>query len=166
MCRVRVTRHHRDTRKHRISTKEPEAKLGIHDIRRYVQVHSPRALTRTRRYRDRDPGHVLRMDADRTPSLLQRCWVVDGKQPPGKTKDLYDSAVHTYICCLASWASASLLDAPNKSEWHDIPRLEALARAASWLSAQVAAQRPSAVTEGAESTSRDLQLAPRTKMQT
>ncbi len=26
-------------------------------------------------------GHVLRMDADRTPPLLQRCWVVEGKQP-------------------------------------------------------------------------------------
>jgi hypothetical protein len=44
-------------------------------------------------------GHVFRMDADRTPSLLQRCWVVDGKQPsgPGKTKVLYDSAVQKLL---------------------------------------------------------------------
>jgi hypothetical protein len=39
------------------------------------------------------------MDADRTPSLLQpqRCWVVDGKQPSGETKDLYDSAVQKLL---------------------------------------------------------------------
>ena len=48
-----------------------EAKLGIHDIRHYVHSRVLRYL-----------GHVFRMDADRTPSLLQRCWVVpvDGKQ--------------------------------------------------------------------------------------
>jgi hypothetical protein len=50
----------------------------------------------------------------------------------------------------------SLLDAANKSEWHNITRPEALAaqaRAASGFSAhwQVAAKRPSAVTKGAES---------------
>ena len=61
MCRV--TRHH--TRKHHISTEELEAKLGIHDIRHYVHSRVLRYL-----------GHVFRMDADRTPSLLQRCWVV------------------------------------------------------------------------------------------
>ena len=50
----------------------------------------------------------------------------------------------------------SLLDASNKSEWHNTTRPEALAaRAASRLPAQVAAQRPSAVTKGAAlSTSR------------
>jgi hypothetical protein len=50
----------------------------------------------------------------------------------------------------------SLLDAANKSEWHNITRPEALAaRAASRFPAQVAAQRPSDVTKGAApSTSR------------
>ena len=96
------------------------------------------------------------MDADRTPSLLQRCWVVDGKQPSGKTKVLYDSAVQK----LLDEVGLSLLDDANKSEWHNITRPEALAaeaRAASGFSAQVAAKRPSAVTKGAassESTSR------------
>ena len=64
MCRV--TRHH--TRNHRISTEEVEAKLGIHDIRHYVHLRALRYLR-----------HVFRMDADRTPSLLQRCWVADGR---------------------------------------------------------------------------------------
>jgi hypothetical protein len=77
MCRV--TRHH--TRKHHISEstepEELEAKLGIHDIRHYVH-HDSRVLGYL--------GHVFRMDADRAPSLLQRCWVVDGKQPSGKIK--------------------------------------------------------------------------------
>ncbi len=65
------------------------------------------------------------MDADRTPSLLQRCqcWVVDGKQPSGKTKVLYDSAVQK----LLDEVGLSLLDAANKSEWHNITRPEALA---------------------------------------
>ena len=80
------------------------------------------------------------MDADRTrtPSLRQRCWV-DGKQPSGKTKDLYDSAVQKLLDELGR----SLLEAPNKSQWHNITRPEALAaqaRAASRLTAQVAAQ--------------------------
>ena len=94
------------------------------------------------------------MDADRTrtPSLLQRCWVVDGKQPSssGKTKVRYDSAVQK----LLHEVGLSLLDAANKSEWHNVTRPEALAaqaRAASGLSAQVAAKRPSAVTKGAAS---------------
>lgn len=94
------------------------------------------------------------MDADRTPSLLQRCWVVDGKQPSGKIKVLYDSAVQK----LLDEVGLSLLDAANKSEWHNITRPEALAaqaRAASGFkfSAQVAAKRPSraAVTKGAAS---------------
>jgi hypothetical protein len=99
-------------------------------------------------------GHVFRMEADRTPSLLQRCWVVDGKQPSGKTKDLYDSAVQKLLDELGR----SLLEASNKSEWHNITRPEALAaqaRAASRFPPQVAAQRPSAVTKGAAlSTSR------------
>ena len=48
----------------------------------------------------------------------------------------------------------SLLDAANKSEWHNITRPEALAaqaRAASRFPALVAAQRPYAVTKGAAS---------------
>jgi hypothetical protein len=94
------------------------------------------------------------MDADRTPSLLQRCcqWVVDGKQPSGKTKVLYDSAA---VQKLLDEVGLSLLDhAANKGEWHNITRTEALAaqaRAASGFSAQVAAKRPSAVTKGAAS---------------
>ena len=94
------------------------------------------------------------MDADRTPSLLQRCWVVDGKQPSGKIKVLYDSAVQK----LLDEVGLSLLDAANKSEWHNITRPEALAaqaRAASGFSAQVAAKRPSqaAVNKGARAAS-------------
>jgi hypothetical protein len=54
------------------------------------------------------------MDADRTPSLLQRCWVVDGKQPEpsGKTKVLYDSAVQKLLDEVP--VGLSLLDAANK----------------------------------------------------
>ncbi len=94
------------------------------------------------------------MDADRTPSLLQRCWVVDGKQPSGKIKVLYDSAVT--VQKLLDEVGLGLLDAANKSAWHNITRPEALAaqaRAASGVSAQVAAKRPSqaAVTKGAAS---------------
>jgi hypothetical protein len=139
----RVTRHH--TRKHLISTEELEAKLGMHDIRHYVHSRVLRYL-----------GHVLRMDADRTPSLLQRCLVVDGKQPSGEIKVLYDSAVQKLLGEVAR--GLSLLDAASrdKSEWHNITRPEALAahwqaRAASGVSAQVAAKRPSAVTKGAAS---------------
>ena len=146
MCRV--TRHH--TRKHRISTEVLlEAKLGIHNIRHYFHSRALRYL-----------GHVFRMDADRTPALLQRCWVVEGKQPSGKIKDPYDSAVHKLLGELG----LSLLDASNKSGWHNITRPEALAAraasklparvAASKLPARVAAQRPSAVTKRAASTSR------------
>ncbi len=69
------------------------------------------------------------MDADRTPSLLQRCWVVDGKQPSGKTKVLYDFAVQKLLDEVG--LSLRLLDAANKSEWHNIlvtrPEPEALA---------------------------------------
>ncbi len=96
------------------------------------------------------------MDADRTPSRfsLQRCWVVDGKQPSGKTKVLYDSAVQKLLD--EAGLTDSLLNAANKSrsEWHSITRPEALAaqaRAASRFPAQVAAKRPSAVTKGAAS---------------
>ena len=78
--------------------------------------------------------------------------MVDGKQPSGKIKVLYDSAVQK----LLDEVGLSLLDAANKSEWHNITRPEALAaqaRAASGFSAQVAAKRPSqaAVTKGAAS---------------
>ncbi len=84
--------------------------------------------------------------------------MVDGnlKQPQasGKIKVLYDSAAQK----LLDEVGLSLLDAANlllnKSEWHNITRPEALAaqvRAASGFSAQVAAQRPSAVTKGAAS---------------
>ncbi len=81
--------------------------MGIHwhDIRHYAHSRALRYL-----------GHVFRMDTDRTPSLLQRCWVVDGKQHSGKTKDLYDSAVQKLLYELG----LSLLDASNKSEWHSI----------------------------------------------
>ena len=84
--------------------------------------------------------------------------------PEGKTtgKDLYDSAVKK----LLDEVGLSLLDAANKSEWHNlnITRPEALAaqaRAASRFPAQVAAaQRPSAATKrAASSTSRALQRA-------
>jgi hypothetical protein len=83
---------------------------------------------------------------------------VEGKQPSGKIKDLYDSAAHTLLGELG----LSLPDASNKSEWHhSITRPEALqvaARAASKLPARgrlgVAARRPSAVTQRAASTSR------------
>ncbi len=70
-----------------------------------------------------------------------------------KPKDLYDFVVKKLLDELG----LSLLDAANKSEWHNITRPEALAaqaRAASGFSAQVAAKRPSAVTKGATSTSR------------
>jgi hypothetical protein len=72
-------------------------------------------------HRKLDPGRRCprqphSMDADRTPSLLQRCWVVDGKQPSGKIKVLYDSAVQK----LLDEVGLSLLDAANKSEWHNI----------------------------------------------
>jgi hypothetical protein len=53
------------------------------------------------------------MDADRTPSLLQRCWVVDGKQPSGKTKDLYDSALQNLKMLDQLRLGLSLLDASN-----------------------------------------------------
>ncbi len=87
------------------------------------------------------------MDANRTQSLLQRCWVVDsdGKQPSGKTKVLYDSAVQK----LLDEAGLSLLAAANKGEWHNITRPEALAaqaHGASRVPAEVAAKRPSAIT--------------------
>ena len=84
------------------------------------------------------------MHVERFQSLLQRCWLVDasGKQPSGETKDLNDSAVQKLLGELG----LSLLDASNKSEWHNITRPDALAtRAAFRLPAQVAAQRPSAV---------------------
>jgi hypothetical protein len=69
------------------------------------------------------------------------------KQPSGKTKVLYNSAVQKLLDEVG--LTGSLLDAANKSEWHNITRPEALAaqaRAASGNSAQVAAQRPSAFT--------------------
>jgi hypothetical protein len=74
------------------------------------------------------------MSTDRTPSLLQRCWVVDGEQPFGRIKDLYDSAVHKLLGELG----LSLLDASN-SEWHIVARPEALAAPAA---ARFPAQRP------------------------
>jgi hypothetical protein len=71
--------------------------------------------------------------------------VVDGKQPSGKIKVLYDSAVQK----LLDEAGLSLLDAANKSEWHNnvapcrgpSPRLlEAAARRKSDLPDQCAAR--------------------------
>ncbi len=83
--------------------------MGIHrdDIRHYFHSRALRYL-----------GHVLRMDADRAPSLLQRCWVVEGKQPSGKIKDLYDddSAAHKLSIKLLGELGLSLLDASNKSD--------------------------------------------------
>ncbi len=66
-------------------------------------------------------------DADRTPPLLQRCWVVEGKQPSlaGKIKDLYDSAAHELLG--DSELGLSLLCASNESEWNNITGSEALA---------------------------------------
>ncbi len=51
--------------------------------------------------------------------------MVDGKQPSGKIKVLYDSAVQKVL----GEVGLSLLDAANKSEWHNIlvTRPEALA---------------------------------------
>ncbi len=77
---------------------------------------------------------------------------MDGKQPSGtsKVKVLYDSAVQKLLDEVG--LRVSLLDAANKGEWHNITRPEAhaaQARAASGVSAQVAAKRPSAVTKGA-----------------
>ena len=63
---------------------------------------------------------------------------------PTPHKVLYESDVQK----LLDEVGLSLLDAANKSEWHNITRPEALAaqaRAASGFSAQVAAKRPSAV---------------------
>jgi hypothetical protein len=69
-----------------------------------------------------------------------------------KTKVLSDSAVQK----LLDEVGLSLLDAANKSEWHNTTSLPAAlaaqARAASGFSAQVDAKRPSAVTKGAAST--------------
>ncbi len=84
---------------------------------------------------------------------------MDGrKQPSGKTKVLYDSAVQKLLDEVTVGLSLRVPDAANKSEWHNITRPEALAaqaRAASGFSAQVAAKRPSAsaVTKGAASES-------------
>ena len=82
------------------------------------------------------------MDADRTPSLLQRCWVVDGKQPSGKIKVLYDSAVQKLRGEVGLTGTGSLLDAANKSEWHNITRPEALAAQARAASAGPAGRLP------------------------
>ncbi len=64
-----------------------------------------------------------------TPSPLQRCWVVDGTGKPVasslKTKVLYDSAVQK----LLGEVGLSLLDAANKSEWHNITRPEKILEA-------------------------------------
>jgi hypothetical protein len=155
MCRV--TRHH--TWKQHISTEELEAKLGIHDISLGHYVHSrvlrylPRARFSYGRA-DRTPslrsGQEVRSGQVRsghsmTPSLLpvQRCWVVDGKQPSGKTRVIYDSAVQK----LLDEMGLSLLDAANKGEWHNNvapcrgPRLlEAAARRKSDLPDRCAAR--------------------------
>jgi hypothetical protein len=59
-----------------------------------------------------------RPDSISSAKVLQ--WVVDGKQPSGKIKVLvyilYDSAVQK----LLDEVGLSLLDAANKSEWHNI----------------------------------------------
>jgi hypothetical protein len=54
-------------------------------------------------------GHVFRMDADRTPSLLQRCWVVESRWMP-VTSSLqvkprsFTIPLPVYRSCLAKWA--------------------------------------------------------------
>ncbi len=48
---------------------------------------------------------------------------MDGKQPSGKIKVLYDSAVQKLLD--SDEAGLSLLDAANKSEWHNITTPEA-----------------------------------------
>jgi hypothetical protein len=89
-----------------ISIEELEAKLGIRDSditgRHYVHSRVLRYL-----------GQVLRMNADRTPYPLQRCLVVDGKQPSGKLeiKVLYDSAAQKLLDEIT--VGLSLLDAAN-----------------------------------------------------
>ncbi len=64
----------------RVTRRSHWASTGTTSGTMIIQVQSSRVL--------RYLGHVFRMDADRTPSLLQRCWLVDGKQPSGKTKVL------------------------------------------------------------------------------
>ncbi len=92
-------------------------------------------------------------------SLLQRRKVVDGKQPSRKTKVLYDSAVQK----LLDEVGLSLLDAADKSEWHNITRPWRGARCSGSrgirVSAQVAAKRPSAATKGAASSTSRLGAA-------
>ncbi len=90
------------------------------------------------------------MDADRTPSLLQGVWWWMASSLQVKPRPLTIPRVQK----LLDEVGLSLLDAANRSERHNITRPEALAaqaRAASGVSAQVAAQRPSAVTKGAAS---------------
>ena len=75
---------------------------------------------------------IDRMGADRTPSRLQRCLVVDSlfifcEQPCGKIKDLYDSALCNLKDKLLVELRLGLLDASNKGEFHLITRPEALA---------------------------------------
>ena len=98
---------------------------------------------------------IDRMGADRTPSLLQRCLVVDSlfifckQQPCGKIKDLYDSALYELLVELRP----GLLDASNKGEFHLVTRPEALAaRAAPAASGRP--QQPSDVMRGAVAPSR------------
>ncbi len=83
------------------------------------------------------------MNADRTPSLLQRSSVVDGKQPSGQIKGLYDSAEYELLgelgLSLLDASGLSLLDASSKGEWHNITRPEALAARAT---SRIPAQKP------------------------
>jgi hypothetical protein len=117
MCRV--TRHH--TRKHHISTEELEAKLsgGIHEIRHYVD-HDSRVL--------RYLGHVFRMGAARTRTQTGLHLSCSAVGPPAgwwmasslqvKLRSFTISAVQPEK--LLDEVGLSLLDAANKSEWHNI----------------------------------------------
>ena len=107
-------------------------------------------------------GHVLRMDADRTQSLLQRRWVAECQWMAGTASLQVNPRALTipslsplYRSCLTIWDSASSMHASIKQErvayYHNQTRGTTkllAARAASRLPAQVASQRPSAVTKG------------------
>ena len=72
--------------------------------------------------------------------LLQRCWVVDGKQPYGKIKDLDDSTLHKLLGELGFSLLGKLSD---KDEWQSITRL------AAYTATRLPTQQPSHVVGGA-----------------
>ena len=78
-------------------------------------------------------------------------WVVDGKQPSGKTKDLYGSAV--LVSKEAAWRAGTQAQHPsqpgllgaatssNKSKWHNVTRPEALAARAGGAGPRIQVQK-------------------------